>query len=320
MEAQRQRGTFGGSGEKAVADLWPALQSRLGETAFLGYEGNGHEGEGTVVALVKDGREVPELRAGDRGALLTDRTPFYGESGGQVGDTGRIVGHGGKTEAQVRDAQRPVPGLVVHEVEMTSGTLRTGDMVQLSVDGQRRNAIRANHSATHLLHRALKMVLGDHVKQAGFGGRTRPPSLRLRPLLPAHLGAAGAGGRPGQRLDPRQRRRRDEGHGAGRGEEGRRGGTVRREVRRAGTGGERAPPVDRALRRDTRPAHRGHRSVQDHLRGRHRLGRAAHRGAHRAGRDGLGAGDGARDAPRGRAAAAPLRRSSPAVWRRPRSG
>jgi len=167
MEAQRQRGTFGGSGEKAVADLWPALYARLGDTVFLGYEGEGHEGEGTVVALVKDGREVPELRTGDTGELLTDRTPFYGESGGQVGDTGRIVGHGEKAEAQVRDAKRPVPGLVVHEVQVASGALGVGDMVQLSVDGQRRDAIRANHSATHLLHRALKVVLGEHVKQAG---------------------------------------------------------------------------------------------------------------------------------------------------------
>jgi alanyl-tRNA synthetase len=167
MEAQRQRATFGGSGEKAVADLWPALQSRLGETVFLGYEGAGHEGEGTVVALVKDGREVPELRAGENGQLLTDRTPFYGEAGGQVGDTGSIVGHGGKAEAQVRDTKKPTAGLTAHEVELVSGTFKVGDVVQLSVDGQRRNSIRANHSATHLLHRALKVVLGEHVKQAG---------------------------------------------------------------------------------------------------------------------------------------------------------
>jgi len=167
MEAQRQRATFGGSGEKSVADLWPALQSRLGETVFLGYEGEGHEGEGSVVALVKDGREVPELRAGERGELLTDRTPFYGEAGGQVGDTGRIVGRGGKAEAQVTDTTKPTAGLTVHEVQVTSGTLAVGDVVQLSVDGQRRNSIRANHSATHLLHRGLKIVLGDHVKQAG---------------------------------------------------------------------------------------------------------------------------------------------------------
>ncbi|HTS82448.1 MAG TPA: alanine--tRNA ligase [Myxococcaceae bacterium] len=167
MEAQRKRATFGGSGEQAVADLWPALAGRLGETEFLGYEGDGHEGEGTVVALVKDGREVPELRAGERGEILTDRTPFYGEAGGQVGDTGRIVGHGGKAEAQVLDTKKPVPSLTVHEVQISSGILRAGDVVQLSVDGERRRAIRANHSATHLLHRALKIVLGEHVKQAG---------------------------------------------------------------------------------------------------------------------------------------------------------
>src|SRR5262249_34378875 len=154
MEVQKTRATFGGSGEKAVADLWPTLQSRLGETVFLGYEGEGHEGEGTVVALVKDGREVPELHAGDEGELLTDRTPFYGEAGGQVGDTGRIVGHGGNAEAQVSDTKKPVPGLMVHQIKVTRGTFRTDDVVQLSVDGQRRNAIRANHSATHLLHRA----------------------------------------------------------------------------------------------------------------------------------------------------------------------
>jgi len=167
MEVQRQRGTFGGSGDKAVADLWPALQARLGETVFLGYQGEGHEGEGTVVALVKDGREVPELRAGERGELLTDRTPFYGEAGGQVGDTGSIVGHAGKAEAQVADTTKPTAGLTVHEVQIVSGTLAPGDVVQLSVNGQRRNSIRANHSATHLLHRSLKIVLGEHVKQAG---------------------------------------------------------------------------------------------------------------------------------------------------------
>jgi alanyl-tRNA synthetase len=167
MDVQKNRATFGGSGEKAVADLWPVLQTRLGETVFLGYEGEGHEGEGTVVALVKDGREVPELRTGEAGELLADRTPFYGEAGGQVGDTGHIVGHGGNAEAQVSDTKKPVQGLTVHQVKVTSGTFRTGDVVQLSVDGQRRNAIRANHSATHLLHRALKIVLGEHVKQAG---------------------------------------------------------------------------------------------------------------------------------------------------------
>jgi alanyl-tRNA synthetase len=167
MGEQRERAGFGGSGQQAVTALWSTLRDRLGETQFLGYEGEGHEGEGTIAALVQNGREVPELRVGEQGELITDRTPFYGESGGQVGDTGRIVGQGGKAVAEVLDAQRPATGLIVHSVRVTEGTLRAGDMVQLSVDGERRKAIRANHSATHLLHRALKVVLGEHVKQAG---------------------------------------------------------------------------------------------------------------------------------------------------------
>jgi alanyl-tRNA synthetase len=167
MEEEAQRSKFGGSGEKAVSDVYPKLFERVGATEFLGYEDAGHEGEGSIKALVKGGEDVPAAKAGDTVEVIADRTPFYGESGGQLGDTGRIVGHGGKTVAQVLDTQRPVPGLVVHKVKLEQGELRVGDAVQLSVDGDRRTAIRANHSATHLLHKALKLVLGDHVKQAG---------------------------------------------------------------------------------------------------------------------------------------------------------
>ncbi|HYX92889.1 MAG TPA: alanine--tRNA ligase, partial [Myxococcaceae bacterium] len=167
MQQQREKGEFAGSGEKAVSDLYHQLAQRLGETTFLGYEGEGHEGEGSVAAIVKGGFEATELAAGEEGEVVTDRTPFYGESGGQIGDTGRITGSGGGVVAEVLDAQRPVPGLIVHKVKLIQGTLRLGDAVLLSVDGERRTAIRANHSATHLLHQALKVVLGDHVKQAG---------------------------------------------------------------------------------------------------------------------------------------------------------
>jgi alanyl-tRNA synthetase len=167
MNTPRGAGADKVSSAKAVETVYLSLAERLGSTEFLGYDGEGHEGEGSVRAIVKDGQEVAQATAGDTVELVLDRTPFYGESGGQVGDTGRIIGHGGKAEAQVQDAQRPVPGLIVHKVQVKQGTFKAGDMVQTSVDGERRKAIRANHSATHLLHKALKLVLGDHVKQAG---------------------------------------------------------------------------------------------------------------------------------------------------------
>ncbi len=168
MQQQREKAEFVGSGDKAVGQIYQRLFGRLGETEFLGYQGEGHEGEGTLVAIVRDGAdEVTQADAGQTVELVFDRTPFYGESGGQVGDTGQISAHGGKSIAEVTDTTRPVPGLIVHRAKIERGRLSVGDVCHLSVDSQRRRAIRANHSATHLLHRALKVVLGDHVKQAG---------------------------------------------------------------------------------------------------------------------------------------------------------
>ncbi len=166
MGTERERASFGGSGDRAITELWPQLRERLGkDTEFLGYRGD--VGDGRVLALVSEGREVREVTAPAKVELVTDRTPFYGESGGQVGDTGRVETAGGAVRGAVLDAQRPVSGLVSHQVQLEVGTLRLGDAVHLVVDGERRNSIRRNHSATHLLHRALKVVLGDHVKQAG---------------------------------------------------------------------------------------------------------------------------------------------------------
>lgn len=167
MDAEGKKNRFAGSGDKAVGDLYQRLLMALKPTEFLGYEGEGHEGEGSLQALVLDGAEATQATEGQTVEMILDRTPFYGESGGQVGDTGRLVGQGGKSVGKVLDAQRPVAGLIVHSVRVEQGTFRVGDAVQLSVDGERRKAIRANHSATHLLHKALKLVLGDHVKQAG---------------------------------------------------------------------------------------------------------------------------------------------------------
>ena len=168
MREQRARSEFAGSGEKAISNIYHQLAERLGETEFLGYEGQGHEGEGTLRAIVIDSTsEALEAGPGQTVELIFDRTPFYGESGGQVGDTGQATGSGGKTVAEILDTQRPVPTLISHKAKVKRGSLKVGDVFQLAVDGQRREAIRANHSATHLLHKALKLVLGDHVKQAG---------------------------------------------------------------------------------------------------------------------------------------------------------
>jgi len=167
MEKEAEKNKFAGSGDKAVGEVYQKVLERVGQSEFLGYEGVGHEGEGSVRAILKGGAELTHASEGDEVEVVLDRTPFYGESGGQMGDTGRIVGHGGKAVAQVEDAQRPVSGLIVHKVKVTQGSFKVGDMVQAGVDGQRRASIRANHSATHLLHKALKMVLGEHVKQAG---------------------------------------------------------------------------------------------------------------------------------------------------------
>ncbi len=164
LEEQRKRSTFAGSGEAAVGALYLELHGALGDTAFGGYEGGGTEGRGTVRALVAGGKKVDEAGPGEVEVIL-DRTPFYGESGGQVGDTGVLAGAGVRVE--VKDTQKPAGGLVVHKGVLEGGKLKVGDALEAKVDVGRRDAIRANHSATHLLHKALKEVLGDHVKQAG---------------------------------------------------------------------------------------------------------------------------------------------------------
>ncbi|HUB06560.1 MAG TPA: alanine--tRNA ligase [Myxococcales bacterium] len=163
LAEQQARSEFKGSGEKAVADVYPALRQELGDSEFTGYREV--ESQGKVRAILVKGRRVAEAKAGDEVELVFDRTPFYGESGGQVGDVGVAEWPGGK--AEVQDAQKPVGSLIVHRAAVLSGTLAAGQAVALKVDAERRRRIRANHSATHLLHWALKRVLGEHVKQAG---------------------------------------------------------------------------------------------------------------------------------------------------------
>jgi alanyl-tRNA synthetase len=163
MAEQRARSEWKGSGEQAVTDLHKQIAAELGETHFLGYETPSARAE--VKAILANGARVARARAGDEVEIVTVATPFYGESGGQVGDVGRIVAPG--LDVEVKDARRPVPGLITHVGAVVSGEVAVGDVVELSVDERRRDLIRANHSATHLLHFALRERLGDHVKQAG---------------------------------------------------------------------------------------------------------------------------------------------------------
>jgi alanyl-tRNA synthetase len=164
MAEQRARSEWKGSGEQAVTDLHKQIATELGETHFLGYETPTAKAE--VKALIANGARAAKAGAGDAVEVITAATPFYGESGGQVGDVGMITGPNGLRVA-VQDARRPVPGLVTHVGKVEAGELAVGDVVELAVDDARRDLVRANHSATHLLHLALREKLGEHVKQAG---------------------------------------------------------------------------------------------------------------------------------------------------------
>lgn len=135
-----------------------------GENEFTGYEGTRVEGA-RVVALIKGEENVPVLNEDEEGEVILDRTPFYAESGGQVGDTGTLA-HGG-THVSVKDTVAPSSGLIVHRVKVDQGSLKVGDEVVAQVDAEKRDATRRNHTATHLLHAAMREVLGGHVKQAG---------------------------------------------------------------------------------------------------------------------------------------------------------
>ncbi len=166
MERQKAeaRKAWKGSGEAATESIWFEVKERTGATEFLGYDTESAAGE--IVALVKGGKEAKSLKAGDEAAIVVNQTPFYGESGGQVGDQGIIKGAKGAL-FRVTDTQKKAGGLFVHLGTVESGSFKHGETVDLEVDGKSRSAIRANHSATHLLHEALRQVLGDHVAQRG---------------------------------------------------------------------------------------------------------------------------------------------------------
>ncbi len=186
MERQRAeaRKKWAGSGEAATERVWFDLREKVGASEFLGYETE--KAEGKVAALVVDGKPVESAAPGASVALIANQTPFYGESGGQMGDAGEIRSAGG-ARMRVTDTLKKLGDLVVHVGTVTSGTLKLGDDLALAVDGDRRTRLRANHSATHLLHQALRRRLGEHVTQKG--SLVAPDRLRFDISHPKALAA-----------------------------------------------------------------------------------------------------------------------------------
>ncbi|MFC4291888.1 alanine--tRNA ligase [Sphingorhabdus arenilitoris] len=173
-QKERARAAWKGSGQKASDEIWFDIADRTGSTEFTGYTAN--EGEGQVLAIVKDGAEVHSAAAGDEVTIITNQTPFYGESGGQNGDAG-VISTAKGLRASVSDTTKPLGRLHAHHAQIETGALSVGDVVQLHIDAPRRDAVRANHSATHLLHAALRNKLGGHVTQKG--SMVAPDRLRF---------------------------------------------------------------------------------------------------------------------------------------------
>ncbi|WP_375633790.1 MULTISPECIES: alanine--tRNA ligase [unclassified Bartonella] len=165
MERQKEeaRANWSGSGEAVTEKIWFSVRDQVGATEFLGYETE--TAKGILTALVCDGKIVDHISSGQKAMLVVNQTPFYGESGGQIGDSGIISGE--NFIFKVHDTQRKGDGVFIHIGEVKSGQASRSDCVELTVDIVRRKKIRANHSATHLLHEALRQTLGDHVTQKG---------------------------------------------------------------------------------------------------------------------------------------------------------
>jgi alanyl-tRNA synthetase len=187
MAEQRARAAWSGSGEAATEGVWYGLKEKIGATEFLGYSTEKAEGE--ITALVVDGQLSDQALAGQEVAILLNQTPFYAESGGQVGDNGTITG-ADNLRIAITDTQKKLGDLFIHLGRVEAGTARLGEPVVAEVTHERRGAIRAHHSATHLLHEALRRQLGTHVTQKG--SLNAPDRLRFdisqpRPVTPEEL-------------------------------------------------------------------------------------------------------------------------------------
>jgi alanyl-tRNA synthetase len=186
MDRQRAeaRKAWAGSGEAATEAVWFPIREKVGATEFLGYETE--SAEARIVALVVDGKPADAAETGAKVAVIANQTPFYGESGGQVGDTGTIV-IAGKARLLVTDTQKKLGDLVVHIATVEEGRITTSDAALFAVDGERRTTVRAHHSATHLLYAALRNQLGTHVNQKG--SLVAPDRLRFDISHPKQIAA-----------------------------------------------------------------------------------------------------------------------------------
>ncbi|WP_119391228.1 alanine--tRNA ligase [Taklimakanibacter lacteus] len=176
MAKQREdaRQAWKGSGEAKTDTIWFDIRERIGGSEFLGYDTE--KAEGVIRTIVAEGKEIQELKQGDKGTIVLNQTPFYGESGGQTGDHGVIRGMTGSL-FRVTDTQKRVGDLIIHQGVAEKGSFKAGEAVELDVDHARRSGNRQHHSATHLLHEALRETLGHHVAQKG--SRVEPDRLRF---------------------------------------------------------------------------------------------------------------------------------------------
>jgi alanyl-tRNA synthetase len=165
MQEQREkaRAAWAGTGDEKIKPVYKELASAIGKTVFVGYDTL--EGSAEIIALIKGDKKISEAQEGDEIEIILNQTPFYASSGGQVGDTGELLGEAAKF--QVSDTVKPVEGLVLHKGKVKRGAFRTGDAVLTKVEAENRADTARHHTVTHVLHAALRSVLGDHVKQAG---------------------------------------------------------------------------------------------------------------------------------------------------------
>ena len=152
-----------GSGDSTEEAIWFSIKDKIGSTEFLGYESI--QSEGIILNLIKENKEVKSLTNGDKGMIITNQTPFYGESGGQLGDKGIIVS--GNSVFEVDDTQKKLGDLFIHHGSLKTGEMKINDVVEMKIDTDRRDNLKAYHSATHLLHESLRRTLGKHVMQKG---------------------------------------------------------------------------------------------------------------------------------------------------------